>query len=102
MSKPKKPAEDKSKAGAVTNSIADEILDEIYYVNEQADDLFNKDLALSVRKAKSALLTLIANRERKARLKEVYYLQTHCRPEMLDAVYIADRISALQAEDKES
>ena len=72
MNKSKKPAEDKSKAGAVTNSIADEI-DEIleaYRKNcQRTDDYAERGMHLSQAQAKSELLTLIANREHKARVE---------------------------------
>ena len=89
MSKPKKPAEDKSKAGAVTNSLSDkidEVLRQEFAVNFGGDFMYSElqkeyRLKPDVRyftlpddfKAtlKSALLKIIADRERKARIDEL-------------------------------
>ena len=80
MSKPKKPAEDKSKAGAVTNSIADEVNGAIifsakhvgFWSEVMSDDVRGGRVAhlmLDIPSLKSELLTLIADRERKARVE---------------------------------
>ena len=106
MSKPKKPAEDKSKAGAVTNSIANEV-DEILDLMWRKTSCWKPDIN---ELAKSALLTLIADRERKARLlarKETIYEISdsdikfkHSTIELL-AFLKREVNAALQAEDKE-
>ena len=139
MSKSKKPAEDKSKAGAVTNSIADEIdtlLDHLVIGERKDTDGNVKERVVEIWKdgeiteAKSALLTLIADREEKVR-KEVEALypdkSNYYSQEALDKIVadrerkarigelekqielfkwgngidkLLDRISELQAEDK--
>ena len=120
MSKPKKPAEDNSKAGAVTNSIANEVDDilgqfarfkhEIVVGVQSGSPVMTKD------EAKSALLQLIANRERKATTDELKRLKLSGTPDKMydilvevpeltdenniGLISIEDRIKQLQAEDK--
>lgn len=124
MSKSKKPAEDKSKAGAVTNSIANEVDDILgqfaRFKHEIVAGVQSGSPVLTKDEAKCALLTLIADRERKARVEELEDLEFidwesyGDKPrtnydtginELIDplvANYVKDRIKQLQAEDKES
>ena len=126
MSKPKKPAEDKYKAGAVTNSIAGEVNEILaksfnlthdiglkklsndwFWVTELRDDDFERivghqksNVNKQVHNAKSALLTLIADRERKARINE---LKSMVNAEIVKPEYhnlLVGKITALQAEEK--
>lgn len=100
MSKSKKPAEDKSKAGAVTNSIANEV-EQILDLMWRKTSCWKPDIN---ELAKTALLTLIANRERKARLAEllnVPFNDGRWSYKDIEEHWEA-RIAELQAEDKES
>ena len=118
MSKPKKPAEDNSKAGAVTNSIADEV-DEIFKPIYDDYDGNQPMMPSTIGDVIEQLLTLIADRERKARIDELEDLEIvnweGCYDEPLNydtginelidplvANYVKERLAELQTEDKES
>lgn len=92
MSKPKNPAEDKSKAGVVTNSIANEVYEilgqfarfkhEIVAGVQSGSPVMTKD------EAKCALLTLIADREHKARIDELRRLKISGTPDKMTDILV--------------